>query len=294
MFRQVAYDTSSRRERKARHLAVAAHLQSAFADEGEEVAEIIAAHLLDALSAVREDFDTADIRERAVVMLTWAGERADRTGAPAAAANHYVAAAALLEQAATPAQEMTAAGLLERAARAATRQRDWSSATARYRPLPARTDARTRCATPRGRTRGPGTVFEWRVVSMRHGRCWKAPWLSWNPTPTRTPRTRTTGLRIQARAYGADNNPQAASAFDTATKALRDNGSTYHLGIGLLDHAECLRARGETRRARELVLEAESIARHLGAKPVAERAHRLASLPDRVPSEAATVLEVDA
>ena len=35
MFRQVAYDTLSRRERKARHLIVAAHLQTAFADGGE-------------------------------------------------------------------------------------------------------------------------------------------------------------------------------------------------------------------------------------------------------------------
>ncbi|MEJ7744996.1 MAG: hypothetical protein WKF73_22160 [Nocardioidaceae bacterium] len=52
MFRQVAYDTLSRRERKARHLAVADHLQSTFADQGEEVAEVIAAHLVDALDAV--------------------------------------------------------------------------------------------------------------------------------------------------------------------------------------------------------------------------------------------------
>ncbi|MDP9319031.1 MAG: AAA family ATPase, partial [Actinomycetota bacterium] len=89
MFRQVAYDTLSRRERKARHLAVAAHLRSVFADEGEEVAEVIAAHLLDALNAVPDDPDVSDIREQAVATLTTAGERGERTGAPAAAATAY-------------------------------------------------------------------------------------------------------------------------------------------------------------------------------------------------------------
>ncbi len=57
MFRQVAYDTLSRRERKARHLAVVAYLETAFADGGEEVAEVMAAHLLDALHAVPDDPD---------------------------------------------------------------------------------------------------------------------------------------------------------------------------------------------------------------------------------------------
>ena len=49
MLRQVAYDTLSRRDRKARHLAVAAHLRAAFPGDGEEVADVIARHYLDAL-----------------------------------------------------------------------------------------------------------------------------------------------------------------------------------------------------------------------------------------------------
>ena len=49
MLQQVAYDTLSRRDRKARHLAVAAHLRSAFPGDGEEVADVIARHYLDAL-----------------------------------------------------------------------------------------------------------------------------------------------------------------------------------------------------------------------------------------------------
>ena len=42
---QVAYDTLSRRDRKTRHMKVAAHLRAAFAGDGEEVADVIARHL---------------------------------------------------------------------------------------------------------------------------------------------------------------------------------------------------------------------------------------------------------
>src|SRR5215467_1413731 len=86
LLRQVAYDTLSRRDRKARHLAVAAHLRAAFPGDGEEVAEVIARHYLDALDAVPADPDTGQIREQAVAALIRAAERAERTGAPAASA----------------------------------------------------------------------------------------------------------------------------------------------------------------------------------------------------------------
>ncbi len=62
MLRQVAYDTLSRRDRKTRHLAVAAHLRSAFAGDGEEVTDVIARHYLDALAAVPDDPDAGEIR----------------------------------------------------------------------------------------------------------------------------------------------------------------------------------------------------------------------------------------
>jgi class 3 adenylate cyclase/tetratricopeptide (TPR) repeat protein len=132
MFRQVAYDTLSRRERKARHLAVAAHLRSAFADQGEEIAEVIAAHLLDALTAVPDDPDVPDLRSQAVTMLTRAGERAERTGAPATAATAYTTAADLLQHQATPDADLTAAGLLEQAGKAAGTAGDQATATTQY------------------------------------------------------------------------------------------------------------------------------------------------------------------
>ena len=57
MLRQVAYDTLSRRDRKARHLKVAAYLRAAFPGDGEEVTDVIARHYLDALEAVPGDPD---------------------------------------------------------------------------------------------------------------------------------------------------------------------------------------------------------------------------------------------
>ncbi|MFZ0191535.1 MAG: AAA family ATPase, partial [Streptosporangiaceae bacterium] len=70
MLRQVAYDTLSRRDRKASHLAVAAHLRQAFPGDGEEVAEVIARHYLDALDAVPDDSDAGQIRGQAIAALT--------------------------------------------------------------------------------------------------------------------------------------------------------------------------------------------------------------------------------
>ena len=115
MFRQVAYDTLSRRERKTRHLIVADHLARTFADGGEEVSEVIARHLLDALEAVPDDGDVNELRDRASNALIRAAERADRTGAPATAASAFARAADLHEQVGTPEADRIAARLLERA-----------------------------------------------------------------------------------------------------------------------------------------------------------------------------------
>jgi len=128
MLRQVAYDTLSRRDRKARHLTVAAHLRAAFPGDGEEVAEVIARHYLDALDAVPDDGDAGQIRGEAIAALTRAAERAGRTGAPARAATSY-AAAARLTQAGTPHGDPAgAAALWEHAAEAAVASADWAAA----------------------------------------------------------------------------------------------------------------------------------------------------------------------
>jgi class 3 adenylate cyclase/tetratricopeptide (TPR) repeat protein len=133
MLRQVAYDTLSRRDRKTRHLAVAAHLRAAFPGDGEEVTDVIARHYLDALNAVPDAPDAGQIRDQAVTALIRAAERAERTGAPALAAASYVTAAGLTPQDAKEKQD-TADGRLsvgvlwERAAQAAVTSGDWAAA----------------------------------------------------------------------------------------------------------------------------------------------------------------------
>jgi hypothetical protein len=95
-------------------------------------------------------------------------------------------------------------------------------------------------------------------------------------------------LRIGARKLAADNDPEAASAFDTAVTALRAFGSPYHLAVGLVDYAEYLSSTGQSHRAQEIVVEAETITARLGARPLSERAHRIsATAAERVQEEPA-------
>jgi class 3 adenylate cyclase/predicted ATPase len=127
LLRQVAYDTLARRDRKALHLKVAAHLRAALPGDGEEVTDVIARHYLDALDALPTDPDAAEIRAQAIAALIRAAERAGRTGAPALAATSY-ATAAQLTQASTDEDGPTAAALWEQAARAAVTGSDWATA----------------------------------------------------------------------------------------------------------------------------------------------------------------------
>jgi class 3 adenylate cyclase/predicted ATPase len=132
MLRQVAYDTLSRRDRKARHLVVATHLRQAFPGDGEEVADVIARHYLDALHAVPDDPDTGQIRAQAIAALIRAAERAGRTGALFRAAASYATAADLTENSGPDAIDglLSAGTLWERAAEAATFAPDYATALA--------------------------------------------------------------------------------------------------------------------------------------------------------------------
>jgi class 3 adenylate cyclase/predicted ATPase len=131
MLRQVAYDTLARKDRKTRHLAVAAHLRRALPGDGEEVADVIAQHYLDALHAIPDDPDTAGIRGQAITTLIRAAERAERAGAPARAATSFATAAELStsQPASEPAAAAFDAGALWiSAADAATAATDYTAA----------------------------------------------------------------------------------------------------------------------------------------------------------------------
>jgi class 3 adenylate cyclase/tetratricopeptide (TPR) repeat protein len=76
LLRTTAYGTLSRRDRKGRHLAVARHLQEAWGEEAPELAEVVAAHLLDAAEAAPDAPDALQIRAMACDTLAEAGRRA--------------------------------------------------------------------------------------------------------------------------------------------------------------------------------------------------------------------------
>ena len=96
LLRTVAYEMLSRQERKSRHLAAAEHLRQVFPGEGEEVAEAIATHLLDAYESAQGDGDAAEIADRAVAALRRAAQRAASVGAPETAERNYLTARELL------------------------------------------------------------------------------------------------------------------------------------------------------------------------------------------------------
>jgi class 3 adenylate cyclase/tetratricopeptide (TPR) repeat protein len=98
LLRTVAYDMLSKRERKARHLAVAAHLRATFDNDGEDIAEVVAAHYRDALLAAETDSDADEIRREALNTYRRAGRRATGLGAPETALRIYLSAAELADE----------------------------------------------------------------------------------------------------------------------------------------------------------------------------------------------------
>jgi class 3 adenylate cyclase/tetratricopeptide (TPR) repeat protein len=92
--RQVAYGTLSRRDRKQRHLAAADFLATQ-PDPGDDLAVVIAQHLLDAVDAAGSlDADVEGLVTRACALLERAGIRAKALGSPAEARRRFEAALA--------------------------------------------------------------------------------------------------------------------------------------------------------------------------------------------------------
>ncbi len=110
--RQVAYEMLSRRDRKARHLSVAAHIE-AQPDHVDSMAGVLAQHYLDAVDAATEgDQQIPALVQRATELLTQAAARARSLGAHAEAERH-------LEEAIRRSEEPAElAGLYERSAAA--------------------------------------------------------------------------------------------------------------------------------------------------------------------------------
>jgi predicted ATPase/class 3 adenylate cyclase len=124
LLRHVAYETLPRRERREKHLAAAEHLAAALGDE--EVAEVIASHLLDAYRLDPGAPESEALRGRAHDALLRAGERATSLGAAAEAQRYFEQAADLVPE---PRQQAAA---LTRAGEMASRAGDTDRAAALY------------------------------------------------------------------------------------------------------------------------------------------------------------------
>ena len=121
LVRHVAYETLSKRERRTRHLAAAAYLDDAFANE-DEIAEVLASHYLDAYTALPDADDAAEVKAKARAALARAGDRAESLGASGEALRYLAQAAELTDDA------LERAALFDRAGWLAIYVPDWPEA----------------------------------------------------------------------------------------------------------------------------------------------------------------------
>ncbi len=109
LLKRVAYETLSKADRKARHLAAARHLTTAWGDE-QEIVEVVAAHYLEAYRLLPDADDAADLKRQAREALSRAGERAASLAATVEAAGVFARAAELADDPIVEAQLRDRAG----------------------------------------------------------------------------------------------------------------------------------------------------------------------------------------
>jgi class 3 adenylate cyclase/tetratricopeptide (TPR) repeat protein len=112
----VAYETLSKKERKARHVSAAAYIESAWGPDEDEFVEVVAAHLDEAYRLAPDAEDAPELRTRARRMLERAGERAGSLAAPSEAIHYFERAADLADETAVRAVLIERAGSAARAA----------------------------------------------------------------------------------------------------------------------------------------------------------------------------------
>jgi class 3 adenylate cyclase/predicted ATPase len=95
LVRKVAYDTLSKKERKAKQLAAATFIEQTWTGDEDEIVEVVAAHYVAAYREAPEDADADLIRDKTRDMLVRAGERAASLAATAEAQKYFTEAAGL-------------------------------------------------------------------------------------------------------------------------------------------------------------------------------------------------------
>ena len=121
LVRHVAYETLSKRDRRAKHLAVAAYLEAAYPDD-DEVVEVVASHYLVAYETVPDADDAEAIKARARDTLARAGARAASLAAAGEAQGYFARAVELADD------PRTQAALLEQAGESARAGGDYGTA----------------------------------------------------------------------------------------------------------------------------------------------------------------------
>jgi len=91
---------------------------------------------------------------------------------------------------------------------------------------------------------------------------------------------------VRARRAADDGDPAAAAAFAAAVGSLRGLSTPYHLGHGLLDHAQFVIHAGDAEGAAAAVEEARGIAGHLRCQSLLDRAADLMPAAPGVPAQA--------
>ena len=122
----VAYETLAKKERKLRHVAAAAYIESTWGSDEDEFVEVVASHLDEAYRLAPDAEDAPGLRTRARGMLERAGERAGSLAAPSEAIHYFERAADLADETSVRAQ------LIERAGSAARAAGDSDGAIERY------------------------------------------------------------------------------------------------------------------------------------------------------------------
>ena len=112
--RHVAYETLPKRERRVKHLTAAEYLRASLAED--EVAEVVASHLLNAYQLDPEADDAAPLRAKACSALVAAGERAASLGASAEAQRYFEQAVELDDEPRARAAMLQRAGEMARMA----------------------------------------------------------------------------------------------------------------------------------------------------------------------------------
>jgi predicted ATPase/class 3 adenylate cyclase len=110
LVRRVAYETMSKKERKARHLAAARLLEEGGGADDEEIVEVLASHYVEAYQAAPDAADAQDIKGRARAALVGAAKRAGSLAASQEARRYYEQALELADEDADSAALQEGAG----------------------------------------------------------------------------------------------------------------------------------------------------------------------------------------